>query len=115
VAFSNRFGRAAFRPDPRVDEVQIRRLRADIQLDMRANRSELGRGWFANAMFERAGGVLGGDAEYRRYLGRSTALSDAWTGDARRCAAQARNGKGLITKPVSLRFRRSFDIAGLRV
>ena len=69
MAFSNRFGRAAFRPDPRVDEVQIRRLRADIQLDMRANRSELGRGWFANAMFERAGGVLGGDAEYKRYLG----------------------------------------------
>ena len=66
VAFGNRFSRAAFRPNPTVDEVQIRGLRADIQLDMRANRPELGRGWFANAMFERAGGVLGGDAGWQR-------------------------------------------------
>lgn len=66
--FEGNFGREAFRPNPPVDEDQIRSLRADVQLDTRDRRADPGRGWFANALFERAGGFLGGDARFKRYL-----------------------------------------------
>jgi outer membrane protein assembly factor BamA len=69
VAFDNRFTLDAFRRNPAIDDVQIRSLRADIQLDTRDKRHDPDQGWFANAMFERAGGVLSGDAEFKRYLG----------------------------------------------
>jgi len=66
--FGGDLGREAFRPNPPVDEDQIRSLRADVQLDTRDRRADPGRGWFANALFERAGGFLGGDARFKRYL-----------------------------------------------
>ena len=69
VIFSNRYTLDSFRPNPAVDELQIRSLRADIQLDTRNKRYNPNQGWFVNAMFERAGGVLSGDAEFKRYLG----------------------------------------------
>ncbi len=69
VMVGNRFARDAFRPNPAVDEIQVRSLRTDVQLDTRDHRQRLQRGFFANAFFERAGGFLGGDAEFKRYVG----------------------------------------------
>jgi len=66
--FGGNLGRESFRPNPPVDEKQIRSLRADVQLDTRDRRADPGRGWLANVLFERAGGFLGGDVRYKRYL-----------------------------------------------
>ncbi|MBI2505039.1 MAG: BamA/TamA family outer membrane protein [Candidatus Latescibacteria bacterium] len=67
--FESRFAREAFRPNPPVDEVEVASIRADLQFDTRNRIDEPHRGWFANALFERAGGFLGGEARFKRYLG----------------------------------------------
>lgn len=67
--FESRFAREAFRPNPPVDEVEVASIRADLQFDTRNSIDEPHRGWFANALFERAGGFLGGEARFKRYLG----------------------------------------------
>ena len=43
-------------------------VRADVQLDTRNSVGDPDRGWFINAYAERAGGVLGGDFRFKRYL-----------------------------------------------
>ncbi|MFP6589188.1 MAG: BamA/TamA family outer membrane protein [Candidatus Latescibacterota bacterium] len=43
-------------------------MRADVQLDTRNSVGDPDRGWFINAYAERAGGVLGGDFRFKRYL-----------------------------------------------
>ncbi|MBT6145046.1 MAG: BamA/TamA family outer membrane protein, partial [Gemmatimonadetes bacterium] len=67
--FGDNLGRSSFRPNPALEAQQIHSLRTDLQLDTRDRRSNPRRGWFANALFERAGGFLGGDARFKRYLG----------------------------------------------
>ncbi|MFH1570227.1 MAG: LamG-like jellyroll fold domain-containing protein [Gemmatimonadota bacterium] len=68
VLFESRFSRSAFRPNPGVDEGAVASVRADLQVDTRDGRGAPRRGWFANALFERAGGVLGGQYRFKRYL-----------------------------------------------
>lgn len=96
VAFDSRFTRGSFRPNPAVDEVQIRSLRADIQLDTRNNRHHPSQGWFANAMFERAGGVLSGDAEFKRYLGDLRRYQPIGRGTRVDCRLRLATAKGLL-------------------
>jgi hypothetical protein len=67
--FESRFARRDFRLNPPVDEVEVASIRADVQFDTRNSLDEPRRGWFANALFERAGGFLGGEARFKRYLG----------------------------------------------
>lgn len=69
VFLSNRFARRVFRSNPAVDDGRISSLSARVQLDTRNQKSNPRRGFFASALFERAGGFLGGDAEFKRYLG----------------------------------------------
>ena len=66
--FNSRFARQDFRPNPAVDEVEVASIRADVQFDTRNSLDEPHRGWFANGLFERAGGFLGGEARFKRYL-----------------------------------------------
>jgi len=69
IFVGNRFARRAFRENPAVDEGQVSSLSASVQFDTRNRRNGPDRGFFANAVFERAGGFLGGDLEFKRYLG----------------------------------------------
>ncbi|MCC7262009.1 MAG: BamA/TamA family outer membrane protein [Candidatus Latescibacteria bacterium] len=66
--FDSRFARRDFRPNPPVDEVEVASIRADVQFDTRNRLEEPHRGWFINGLFERAGGFLGGQARFKRYL-----------------------------------------------
>ena len=68
VLFDNRFSRGQFRPNPAIDEGLVHSVRADVQLDTRDRRRAPQQGWFANGLVERAGGVLAGDYEFKRYL-----------------------------------------------
>lgn len=63
----NGWAEPVFRPNPDVDEGDVTSLRADVQLDTR-QRAGADRGWFINAYAERAGGFLGGDYRFKRYL-----------------------------------------------
>jgi len=67
--FESRFARQSFRLNPPVEEVEVASIRADVQFDTRNSLDEPHRGWFINAFFERAGGFLGGEADFKRYLG----------------------------------------------
>ncbi len=67
--FESRFAREVFRPNPPVEEVEVASIRADVQFDTRDHLDEPHQGWLANALFERAGEFLGGDAGFKRYLG----------------------------------------------
>ncbi|MFT7693324.1 MAG: hypothetical protein ACI8P2_001952 [Candidatus Latescibacterota bacterium] len=69
IFVGNRFARRAFRDNPAIEEGQIRSLSVSVQLDTRNRPNRPNRGFFANAIFERAGGFLGGDAGFKRYLG----------------------------------------------
>jgi hypothetical protein len=69
IFVGNRFARRTFRANPAIDDGRISSLSASVQLDTRDRRDGPQRGFFANALFERAGGFLGGDAEFKRYLG----------------------------------------------
>jgi len=64
----NRFARDNFRPNPDVSEGVISSARVDVQLDTRDGRHHYRQGWFVNGLFERAGGPLQGDYEFKRYL-----------------------------------------------
>lgn len=69
IFVGNRFARRTFRANPAIDDGRISSLSARVQLDTRDRRGGPRRGFFANALFERAGGFLGGDAVFKRYLG----------------------------------------------
>lgn len=66
--FDNGWADAAFRDNPEIDAGDVVRARADVQLDTRTRRGHPDRGWFINAFAERAGGVLGGEFRFKRYL-----------------------------------------------
>ena len=66
--FGESWSDPAFRANPEVDAGDVTSVRADVQLDTRNSDGDPDRGWFINAYAERAGGVLGGDFRFKRYL-----------------------------------------------
>lgn len=68
IVWGNRFAAHDFRANPAIDEGTVNSLRTDVQLDTRDHRQRPRRGWFINSLFERAGGFLEGDYEFKRYL-----------------------------------------------
>ena len=66
--FSNDWARDDFRPNPAVDEIQVNSLRGELQMDTRDSHIYPGTGWLATGLAERAGGFLGGDGDFERYL-----------------------------------------------
>ena len=66
--FEERWSDPVFRDNPAVDEGTVVAARVDVQLDTRNRRGDPSQGWFINTMTERAGGVLGGDHRFKRYL-----------------------------------------------
>ncbi|MEW6752582.1 MAG: BamA/TamA family outer membrane protein [Candidatus Latescibacterota bacterium] len=60
--------RERFRPNPAVDEMRVHALRGEVQFDTRDSPSHAQRGWWALATAEGAGGPLGGDGGFQRYL-----------------------------------------------
>ncbi|MFP6644617.1 MAG: HEAT repeat domain-containing protein [Candidatus Latescibacterota bacterium] len=66
--FGESWSDPTFRNNPEVDEGDVTSERAYVQLDTRNSVGDPDRGWFINAYAERAGGVLGGDFRFKRYL-----------------------------------------------
>lgn len=65
----HRYVRASFRPNPLIDEGKINSVQASLRVDTRNSRRNVWQGWYIDAMVERAGGALGGDYAFERYLG----------------------------------------------
>ena len=61
-------GRDRFRPNPAIDEERCKSLRAELRWDSRDSRHSPRRGWFVNGFGEQAGGTLGGDRDFARYI-----------------------------------------------
>ena len=97
--FAGRLGRVTFRPNPTVPDQQIRSLRSDVQLDTRDRRSDPRRGWFANALFERAGGFLGGDARFKRYLADVRRYQPLGPGSRADLHLRVGTAKGRLSRP----------------
>lgn len=66
--FGGDWSRDVFRPNSAVDEIRVNSLRGELQMDTRDSRIYPGTGWLATGLAERAGGFLGGDGEFERYL-----------------------------------------------
>ena len=56
-----------FRPNPEIEVGQMRGVMGTLQLDSRASRRSR-QGWRLMAQAEKAGGILGGDFDFERYI-----------------------------------------------
>jgi len=66
--FDHRYVQRSFRPNPAIDEGRIHSPRSELIFDTRNRHSNPRQGWHITAMFERTGGVFGGDYTFDRYL-----------------------------------------------